>query len=138
MSPWKRPASVFFFFDRSCHVEACVANSPVVRRSTVGNLHFFIHTQRKKLPNLGLNSWSCCRCRPGSVIFMADRPPILLVSFPALPWIVSSTPWNFLGDGACMEDEKYVRQSVRFLHQKGRLMSIQDGGNFQNFTSVQV
>ena len=28
-----------------------------IRRYSAGNLHFFFHTQKKKLPNLGSNSW---------------------------------------------------------------------------------
>ena len=38
-----------------------------VRRYSVGNLHFFFHTQRKKLPNLGSNSWFSL---PGSYCLM--------------------------------------------------------------------
>ena len=37
--------------------QPCDLTTLYTRRYSVGNLHFFFHTQREKLPNLGSNSW---------------------------------------------------------------------------------
>ena len=42
---------------RACMATVVTTMTKMIRRSTVGNLHFFFHAQRKKLPNLGSNSW---------------------------------------------------------------------------------